>query len=249
MYITIIIFIIFIVFILYYIYSPKKCYDPKGITITDNNKSLIERINYKYILNNDETKKLLQLKNIFIPSLFDNTYCDYLTTYYYDISDFIDSNQYNSYHRIRIRSYLFHSYQYLELKSKHNKLRIKIDKNYDIINPIVLENIYIKPINNFIKKIKSKKIKPLFKNTYKRYSFVYFDNHEIRITIDTDVFFSNQTLKHTMKQNIMEIKAPYTISESQINQYINIINQKINTNLTILDFSKFDYFKELTNSN
>ena len=50
-----------------------------------------------------------------------------------------------------------------------------------------------------------------------------------------------------MKQNIMEIKAPYTISESQINQYINIINQKINTNLTILDFSKFDYFKELTN--
>ena len=138
MYISIIIFIIFILLILYYIYSPKKCYDPKGITITDNNKSLIERINYKYILNKDETKKLLQLKNIFIPSLFDNTYCDYLTTYYYDISDFIDSNQYNSYHRIRIRSYLFHSYQYLELKSKNNKLRIKIYTNYDIINPIVL---------------------------------------------------------------------------------------------------------------
>ena len=243
-----IIIILLIIIILYYIYSPKKCYYSKGIVIIDNNKLLIERINYKFILNDTETNKLLKLNNIFIPSLLDNTYCDYLTTYYYDIKDFIDSTQYNSYHRIRIRSYLFHPYKYLELKSKHNKIRIKINKNFDIINPIILENIYIKPINNFIKKIKLKKIKPLFKNTYKRYSFVYFDNQEIRITIDTNILFLNKKIKHSMKKNIMEIKAPYTITKNQINQYIHNINQKINTNLKIVDFSKFDYFKQLTNS-
>ena len=184
-----IIFLFLLIISLYYIYLPKKCYDSRGITIVNNNNSLIERINYKFILNDNETNKLLQLKDILIPSLLDDTYCDYLTTYYYDIKDFIDSTQYNSYHRIRIRSYLFHPFQYLELKSKHNKLRIKINKNYDIVDKVNLENIYINPINKFIKKIKLNKIIPLFKNTYKRYSFVYFNNTDIRITIDTNIFF------------------------------------------------------------
>ena len=37
-------------------------------------------------------------------------------------------------------------------------------------------------------------------------------------------------------------------SENQINEYIQNINKKINENLQLIDFSKFDYFKKIINT-
>jgi hypothetical protein len=237
--------IISFIIALIYIYSiHKKCYDPNGYHSIHYDTQHIQRKVYKCILNSKETNKLLNIKDILVPSMIDNTYCDYLTTYYYNIKDFTLTSQYNPYHRIQIRTYVFNPNQYLELKTLNNKIRFKI-KNYELINIHKIEEKYIKPIQIFLLKVKNKKIKPLFINTYKRYSFIYLRNPDIRITIDTNITFTKTKFTHTIKENIMEIKVPYNISINEIHKYIQNMNNSIEGQIKLQSFSKVKYFNSL----
>ena len=242
--------IISFIIALIYIYSiHKKCYDPNGYHSTNFDLQYIQRKVHKCILNSKETNKLFKIKDILVPSMINNTYCDYLTTYYYNIKDFILSSQYNSYHTIRIRSYVFNPYQYLELKTLNNKIRFKINKKYELINIHEVEEKYIKPIQNFLLKVKNKKIKPLFINTYKRYSFIYLRNPDIRITIDTNITFIKKNFTHTIKENIMEIKVPYDVTINEIHKYIQNMNNSIEGQIKLQSFSKVRYFNSLIKNN
>ena len=240
--------IISFIIALIYIYSiHKKCYDPNGYHSINYDMQYIHRKVYKCVLNSKETKKLLKIKDILVPSMINNTYCDYLTTYYYDIKDFTLTSQYNPSHIIRIRSYIFNPHQYVELKTLNNKIRFKINKKYELINIHEIEDKYIKPIQNFLLKIKNKIIKPLFVNTYKRYSFIYLRNPDIRITIYTNITFIKKKFTHTIKENIMEIKVPYNVTMNEIHKYIKNINNSIQEEIKIQPFSKVKYFNSFIN--
>jgi len=244
------IYILIVIVILFIYFSfHKKCYDPNGYVSTDYDLQYIHRKVYKCILDKKQTKKLFHLKDILVPSMINNTYCDYLTSTYYDIKDFVLTNQYNSYYMVRIRSYLFNPQRFLELKNNHNKIRFKITKKYELMNVHEVDEKYIKPVKEFLLKIKNKKIRPLFVNTYTRYSYIYLRNPDIRITIDTNICFIKNGDSHTIKENIMEIKIPYNIQEYDVKKYLENINHSIHENLQIQPFSKVKYFNSLYKGN
>jgi hypothetical protein len=151
---------------------------------------LIERKTLKAVLNPESKYKLLDLHKVFVPSVMFGTYCNQIYTTYYDFSKtkyspettaFLKENQVK---RIRIRHYYFDPNSYFEIKYKKNKIRIRIDCRFNILEPV---ETYGNVVSEIIDNIKNDKIPVLFYNEYARYSFVYKGNQSIRMTIDTNI--------------------------------------------------------------
>jgi SPX domain protein involved in polyphosphate accumulation len=236
-----------------------KCYSLNGyIYHDDNSDKKIERKTLKCILNTEDKYKLLKLENILVPSLMNGTFCDILYTTYYDYSDFtiLKNRVYNLNMPltkcIRIRHYHFQPGKYFEIKYKGGtKIRALIDDNYNLLEEDKLDEEYKDTIQSILDKIKSNKVKPIFKNTYKRMSFIYKNNPEMRITIDSNIEFFHNNIYKLMDNDVFEFKLPYSVSIELAQQYLNEINNLIGTNLKYGPFSKFEYYyyKVILNQN
>jgi SPX domain protein involved in polyphosphate accumulation len=144
---------------------------------------------------------------------------------------------------IRIRKYHFNPKTYFEIKYPGGtKIRAQIDDNFNIIDSNSIDEENKDFVVSILDKIKKNRIKPIFNNTYKRLSFIYKNNPNIRMTIDTNIEFFQNHLYNIMDKDIMEMKIPESISIGESEQYIKEINQLIGTQLRFTHFSKFEYY-------
>lgn len=227
-------------------------YVEKDVTDTSSNKNIdskIDRKTLKCIMDPDVKNKLLALSNIFVPSIFNGTYCDILYTTYYDDTNlsFLKNRMENMNlpmaKCVRIRRYQFNPNIYFEIKhSGGTKLRALIDANYNLLEPDIIDPEYKESIIALLEKIKVKQMIPLFENTYKRLSFIYKRNPDIRMTIDTNIEYVHNNIYGKNDKDILEIKLPETINMTEAKEYIREINHLANTNLKFEVFSKFDYY-------
>jgi hypothetical protein len=228
----------------------NKCYSPNGYIYSDtSNDNKIERKTLKCILDINDKYRLLNLENIFIPSLMNGTFCDILYTTYYDYNDFtLLKNRINTLNMpltkcIRIRHYHFQPGTYFEIKyNGGTKIRALIDKNYDLLEENKLDKEYKDIITNILDKIKSKKVMPIFQNVYKRMSFIYKNEPSIRITIDSNIEFFYNNIYNSMDKDILEIKIPTNINIYKAQEYLDEINNLAGTKLKYTSFSKFEYY-------
>jgi hypothetical protein len=229
----------------------QKCYDPSGYIYVEGSSDdkKIERKTCKCILNLSDKYKLLQLTNIFVPSIMDGTYCDVIYTTYYDYADFTFLKN-RIYHLnmplskcIRIRSYHFNPNIYFEIKYPGGiKIRALIDKKLNLLEPESINEEYKETMVSIIQKIKQDKINPIFYNTYKRMSFIYKNNPSMRITIDTNIEYFYNRIYNKMDNDILEIKIPNSVSIGEAQEYLKEINNLANTALKYIHFSKFEYY-------
>jgi hypothetical protein len=241
--------------------KKQKCYDNfkpctalHGYIYTESNTSSdidkkIERRTLKCVLEPEDKNKLMGLTDIFIPSIFNGSFCDVLFTTYYDYQDltYLKNRMYNLNlplaKCIRVRRYLFNPNIYFELKYRGGtKLRALIDENYDLLEFENIDEENKDIIVDLLNKIKNKKIKPLFNNIYKRLSFIYKNNPSIRMTIDSDIEFIHNNIYKLMNNDILELKIPNNISLSVSKQYIEEINELAGVHLKFGEFSKFEYY-------
>jgi hypothetical protein len=229
----------------------QKCWANNAYTYVEGstNDNKIERKTLKCILNPEDKYKLLKLDQIFVPSIMNGTFCDILYTTYYDYDDFavLKNRIYNLNMPIskciRIRKYEFNPNIYFEIKYPGGtKIRAQIDDQFNILNSNTLDEENEEFVVSILEKIKEKKIKPIFNNTYKRLSFIYKNNPSIRMTIDTNIEFFQNHIYNIMDKDILEMKIPETIGISEAEQYIKEINKLTGTNLKFIHFSKFEYY-------
>lgn len=231
-------------------HNISKCYSVNGYTYSDTGSDkLIERKTLKCVLNTDDKEKLVKLDNIFVPSMMNETFCDILYTTYYDYNDFtlLKNRVYNLNMPltkcIRIRRYYFQPGIYFEIKYNGGlKVRALINENYDLLESDKIEEEYKDAIVSALDKIRSKKVNPIFQNTYKRLSFIYKNNPSMRLTIDTNIEYFHNNIYKKMENDILEFKVPYSVSLVLANEYLNEINQLAGTNLIFTPFSKFEYY-------
>ena len=229
----------------------KSCTSIGAYVYTEHSKESknIERKTYKCIMGTQDKTKLMNLSHIFVPSLFNGTYCDIVYSTYYDYNDLIylrnriDNMNLPISKCIRIRSYYFNPNKYLEVKyNGGTKIRALINDNYNLLEPDKLDEEYKDFLIDILNKIRNKKINPIFNNTYKRLSFVYKNNPSIRMTIDTNIEFFYKNLYNKMENDILEIKVPINISVGTVKQYLQEMNNLTNLNLQYSEFSKFEYY-------
>jgi len=237
----------------------NKCYSLNGYVYKDTaNDKKIERKTLKCLMDNEAKYKLLKLENILVPSLMNGTFCDILYTTYYDYNDFtILRNRIHNLNMpltkcVRIRNYHFQPGKYFEIKyNGGTKIRALIDDNFNLLEEDKIDNEYKETVQSILDKIKQKLIKPIFENTYKRMSFIYKNNPEMRITIDSNIEFFHNNIYNVMDKDVLEFKIPYSISLDVAQQYLQEINQLIGTKLKYEPFSKFEYYyyKVIMNQN
>lgn len=228
----------------------QKCYSVNGYVYSDNSSDKkIERKTLKCILNSQDKYKLTKLDNIFVPSMMNGTFCDILYTTYYDYNDFtISKNRFYNLNMpltkcIRIRHYHFQPGTYFEIKyNGGTKIRALIDDDLNLLEPEKLDEEYKETITSILDKIKSKKVNPIFENTYKRMSYIYKNDPSIRITIDSNIEFFHNNIYNEMDKDILEFKIPYNVSIDLANKYLEEINNLAGTNLVYAPFSKFEYY-------
>jgi hypothetical protein len=228
----------------------NKCYAINGYTYVESDTpSFIERKTVKCVLEPNDKTKLMQQDAIFVPSLFNETYCDILYTTYYDYSDLsVMKNRVCHLNMpltkcIRIRRYHFAPNIYFEIKYfGGTKIRAQIDDNYNLLDLQSVSDEYRDTVVSITKKIKAKKLLPIFNNTYKRYSFIYKNNPNMRMTIDTDIEFSQHHIYNKMDKDILELKIPSTISMGEVENYVKEIKRLTGVQLSFVNFSKFEYY-------
>jgi hypothetical protein len=238
-----IILIILIIFIFYINKNTlsnkiKKCVSNSDYIEVDINKmkeksSSIERKTTKMVAKNNSKYKLLQEPNFFIPSMMNGTYCDINYSTYYIIPEFM--NNINDNIKIRVRHYYFSPGLFFEIKIKNKniKVRTEIDYNYNIITNDILVNEYYPLLEKLLKLLKKNKLQLLCKTKYKRFSYFYFNDNNIRITMDTEIEYNEQKIPDL---NILEIKYPIEyINSIVINE---IINKCSSFNFKVSEISK-----------
>jgi hypothetical protein len=228
--------------------QSNKCTSENGYIYEEStNKNLIERNTIKSILTTDQTQKLMSLHTIFRPSMMYGTYCNTLYTDYYDFlncefsQDTKNKITKDKIKRVRIRHYYFDPDTFFEIKNKNHKIRVLIDANYDILEPdtIALENKTL--IDEMLKKIKNGKLKKLFFNEYKRYSYIYKSDPSIRMTIDRNIRVKYLENNHMFNFDILEVKYGLDTPEQVILNYFKEIENLTSTKIIFSDFSKVDY--------
>jgi len=221
------------------------CKSNISIYQANNSYQIIERQTLKSILEPYVKYKLMNLDNVFVPSMMYGTFCNRIYTTYYDFKNghfnsgllsFINKLEIK---RVRIRHYYFDPNSYFEIKYKNHKIRVLIDCQHNILEPIDVE--YSELINEIISQIKTGKIPELFYNEYKRFSFIYKNNHSIRMTIDTDIKIKYLEKTHIFPFDILEVKYNINIPKNTILQYFKQIENDTNTKIILSDFSKVDY--------
>jgi SPX domain protein involved in polyphosphate accumulation len=197
----------------------------------------------------NNSAELMKIDNIFVPSVFNGTYCDIVYSTYYDYNDFTYlRNRINHMNLpiskcIRIRSYHFNPNKYLEVKySGGTKIRALINNDYELIEADKIEDEYRDFLFDIMNKIKHKKIQPIFNNIYKRLSFIYKNDPSIRVTMDTNIEFFYKNVYHKMNNDILEIKVPININVATVKQWLQEINKLTNLDLHFTQFSKFEYY-------
>ena len=229
--------------------SYEPCTSANGFDVNQSGllNNIIERTTVKSIMTPDDKYKLMNLSSCFTPSMMNGTFCDIVFSSYYDYPDMYHTiNKIFKINKditkaIRIRHYHFEPNTYFELKYGGVKIRTMIDNNYNILDPDKLETKYKDLVMSLLDKIKSGELKLLFKNTYKRLSFIYKDNSSIRMTIDTDIKFNYNEQELETDFDIFELKYPKDMELYTIEQYLDQINSSANTNLKLDDFSKVEY--------
>ena len=225
LFIILIILIIFIFFINKNTSNKiKKCTSNTEYIEVDINKikeksSTIERKTTKMVAKNNSKYKLLQEPNFFVPSMMNGTYCDINYSTYYIIPEIM--NNINDNIKIRVRHYYFSPGLFFEIKikSKNIKIRTEIDYNYNIITNDALVNEYYPLLERLLKMLKKNKLQFLCTTKYKRFSYFYFNDKNIRITLDTDIEYNEQKIPDL---NILEIKYPFEyINSNVVNEIIN----------------------------
>jgi hypothetical protein len=216
----------------------KKCTSNTEYIEVDINKikdksSTIERKTTKMVAKNNSKYKLLQEPNFFIPSMMNGTYCDINYSSYYIIPEIM--NNINDNIKIRVRHYYFSPGLFFEIKikSKNIKIRTEIDYNYNIITNDALVNEYYPLLERLLKMLKKNKLQFLCTTKYKRFSYFYFNDKNIRITLDTDIEYNEQKI---LDLNILEIKYPFEyINSDVVNK---IINKCSSFNFKVSEISK-----------
>ena len=69
----------------------------------------------------------------------------------------------------------------------------------------------------------------------------------MRMTIDTNIEFSQRHIHNKMDKDVLEIKIPSTISMGEVENYIKEINYLTGVNLHFVNFSKFEYYYNVIN--
>ena len=206
---------------------------------------IIERKTLKSVLNYPTKYKLMNLDNIFTPSMMYGTFCNKIYTTYYDFknghfkSNTISFLKEKQVKRVRIRHYYFDPNSYFEIKYKDHKIRVLIDCQYNILEDLEESNKNI--INEILYQIKKGEIPVLFYNEYKRFSFIYKQNLSIRMTIDTDIKIKYAENIYTFPFDILEVKYNINIPKETVITYFKDIEREINIPVKLNDFSKVDY--------
>jgi hypothetical protein len=228
--------------------SVKHCLSSHSIIHNDSSSQLIKRNTIKSVLDVETKDKLMALSTIFVPSAMYGTSCNQIYTTYYDflkttysrsVYNFLKTKRVK---RVRIRHYYFDPNSYFEIKYSQNKIRVLIDCDYNILEPIHPE--YEEVFTVLLDKIKTREIPVLFFNEYKRFSFVYKSDQNIRMTIDTDNKIKYLEVYHEMPFDILEIKYNINIPTNVIYSYFNEIEMKIGDPIILGNFSKSDYTAE-----
>jgi hypothetical protein len=239
-----IILILLILFIFFInkntINTIKKCIANEDYIDANINKSTstLKRKTTKMVAKNISRYKLLQEKKFFIPSMMNGSYCDINYSTYYVIPKFMNNKKnINDNIKIRVRHYYFSPGLFFEIKikDKNIKIRTEIDHGYNIITSDSTVNEYYPLLERLLKMLKKNKLKFLCTTKYKRFSYFYFNDNNIRITLDTDIEYNEKKIPNL---NILEIKYPI--------EYINsiVINEIINK------CSSFDFkVSEISKSN
>ena len=214
--------------------------------LPDNKSSqLIERYTLKAVIDTETKYKLMNLTDIFTPSSMYGTYCNQIYTTYYDflkgsykphLFAFLKDKKVK---RVRIRHYYYDPNSYFEIKYKENKIRVLIDCQYNVLEPV--DPLYEDIVTDMISKIKMGEIPELFINEYKRFSFVYKSNQSIRMTIDTNIKIKYLDTTQTLPFDILEIKYNKDIPKNTILKYFKEIEDDTEEKIKLSDFSKVDY--------
>jgi hypothetical protein len=251
-YIVVSIIILFIIFKIYTppISDPSKCTSKNAFIYENTNTSLIERKTIKSILSPNQTAKLMEMHEIFRPSLMYGTYCNTIYTDYYDFvhckyePDIYNKIKKDLLKRVRIRHYYFDPNKYFELKYKNSKIRVLIDDNYNILEPDSVDKTNKILIETLLKKIKNGTLKKLFYNEYKRYSYIYKSDSSTRITIDRNIRLEYLEYDQILNFDILEVKYNINTPEHVILNQFKEIEKRIGSKIIFSDFSKVDYTTE-----
>jgi hypothetical protein len=219
----------------------KKCKSKTVYIEVDINKmkekqNTFERKTTKMVAKNNSKYKLLQEPNFLIPSMMNGTYCDINYSTYYIIPKNINIiNDINDNIKIRIRYYYFSPGLFFEIKIKEKniKIRTEIDYNYNIINKDSVSSDYYPLLERILEMLKKDKLEFLCTTKYKRFSYFYFNDNNIRITLDTDIEYNKKKIPEL---NILEIKYPIDYINSEV--VTEIINKCSSFNFKVSKISK-----------
>ena len=155
---------------------------------------IIDRLEQKYFLNNEQFDKLLRLINNNLEK--DKYFKERIYNIYFDNDDYeminhsIDKPIYKE--KIRLRSYNKDSDEvFLEIKKKYfdnsNKRRITLNYNDYLNNQIDINNQIAKELNYYFNKYH---LKPKIKVNYDRLSYYLKEDSSFRITFDNNIKYS-----------------------------------------------------------
>jgi hypothetical protein len=207
----------------------------------------MERETIKSVIRFGERKKLMKLHDIFVPSMMYGTYCNTVYTTYYDFwncsfPEYIFENlKKMDIKRVRIRHYYFDPNSYFEIKYKNHKIRVLIDCDLNVLEPENVDAAHKDLVFVMIQKIRAGKLKELFYNTYKRYSFIYKNDTSIRMTIDTDIVVKYRGMSHTFEFDILEVKYDVNTPLDTILSYFDEINRLAGVHIRFQKISKADF--------
>jgi hypothetical protein len=205
----------------------KKCTAERNyITVatakTISDVTTIERKTKKMIFNDYSKNKLLKTRDLLVPSIVNGSYCDinYSTYYFIPKNVYDKSYKYSDYRnlKIRIRHYHFLPGIFFEVKFTGVKIRVEIDPNYNILSNYPEEEKYKKLLNNLLELMRSGKTKVLCTTKYKRFSYVYYYDKTVRITLDTEIEYNSRRYDNL---NILEIKYPLDSNTQIVEDIIN----------------------------
>ena len=159
---------------------------------------IIDRLEQKYFLNNEQFDNLLRLINNNLEK--DKYFKERIYNIYFDNDDYeminhsIDKPIYKE--KIRLRSYNKDSNEvFLEIKKKYfdnsNKRRITLNYNDYLNNHLDTSNQIAKELNYYFNKYN---LKPKIKVNYDRLSYYLKEDSSFRITFDNNIKYSFDNL-------------------------------------------------------
>lgn len=159
---------------------------------------IIDRLEQKYFLNNEQFDKLLRLINNSLEK--DKYFKEKIYNIYFDNDDYeminhsIDKPIYKE--KIRLRSYNKDSNEvFLEIKKKYfdnsNKRRITLNYSDYLNNHLYTNNQIAKELNYYFNKYN---LKPKIKVNYDRLSYYLKEDSSFRITFDNNIKYSFHNL-------------------------------------------------------